>query len=344
MQPRERVQAALSFDAPDVVPLRIYPAPGGLFEHGERLRELTIACGHDFGDLSGLALPEPPAPEDYDSDGRYHAFRTDDWGTRWEYRIFGIWGHPVVWPLDDWSALDTWRPPAPPRPVGPGFEAARDRTQQAAATWFTLGGSGSILEKLSSLRRFENVLMEIALDTPEINQAADLLVEYNAALVEYALALGVDGVAFGDDFGTQEALLCSPDAWRRFFRPRYAALFEPIRRAGKRILFHSCGQISELLEDLADLGVDAIWPQLPAYDSARLARICHDLHLAVELHPDRGELMQHGTPAQVRDYVLRLVDTFGTADGGSWLYLEVDPGFPWANVEALFNVARELRR
>ena len=63
----------------------------------------------------------------------------------------------------------------------------------------------------------------------------------------------------------------------------------------------------------------------------------------MQLHPDRGDLMQRGTPEQVRDYVLRLVEAFGTANGGSWLYLEVDPGFPWANVEALFEVAMELR-
>jgi hypothetical protein len=53
--------------------------------------------------------------------------------------------------------------------------------------------------------------------------------------------------------------------------------------------------------------------------------------------------MQRGTPAQIRDYVLRLLDTFDTANGGSWLYIEIDPGFPWKNVEALFSVAREVR-
>jgi hypothetical protein len=30
-------------------------------------------------------------------------------------------------------------------------------------------------------------------------------------------------------------------------------------------------------------------------------------------------------------------------EGGSWLYIEVDPGFPYENVEALFQVAMEAR-
>jgi hypothetical protein len=54
--------------------------------------------------------------------------------------------------------------------------------------------------------------------------------------------------------------------------------------------------------------------------------------------------MQRSIPQQVRDYVRRLVDIFDTANGGSWLYIEIDPGFPFANVEALFETAMELRK
>jgi hypothetical protein len=41
---------------------------------------------------------------------------------------------------------------------------------------------------------------------------------------------------------------------------------------------------------------------------------------------------------------LNLVEVFDCLAGGSWMYLEVDPGFPWANVQALFETAAELRR
>jgi hypothetical protein len=38
------------------------------------------------------------------------------------------------------------------------------------------------------------------------------------------------------------------------------------------------------------------------------------------------------------------VNEFDCLSGGSWLYLEIDPGFPWANVRALFETAMELRK
>jgi hypothetical protein len=102
--------------------------------------------------------------------------------------------------------------------------------------------------------------------------------------------------------------------------------------------------ILPILADLREAGADAIWPQLPLFNHRDLAKRCRELGLAVQLHPDRGELMHHGTPQQVRSYLLRLVDEFDCLSGGSWLYLEVDPGFPWPNVEALFETAMQLRQ
>ena len=341
--PRERVAAALEFRAPDVIPVRIYPAPGGLHEHGRTLVDLIQACGHDFGDLGWVRVPDPPRPEDVDPDGSYHAFRTDDWGTRWEFRIFGVWGHPVAWPLDDLGQIETYRfPPAAPA-AGPALERAQAQGAELRRTYFHLEGATSLLEKMISLRRFEDVLIDVAEDAPAINRLADRLTEYSLTWVQRALAVGADAVSFGDDFGTTQAPLFSPQVWRRFFKPRYAALVAPIRRAGKRAFLHSCGQVGPLLEDFAEIGFSAIWPQLPLFAPRDLAQRCRQLGLAVELHPDRGELMQHGSPAQVRDYVRRVVDECGSAGGGSWLYLEVDPHFPYPNVAALFETTMKLR-
>lgn len=344
MTSRTRMQAALTFRAPDRVPLQICAAAGGLYEHGQKLLELIRRSGHDFGPFESLRLPEPPQAKDYDPDGSYHAIRTDEWGVTWEYRIFGVWGHPLVRPLDDWANLPAFIPPIPPPMTADEAAAARFAGATHKERYYLTGWGGELFERMRALRRYEDVLMDLACDTPEINRMADLVVENMRGHVARSLAADVDAVCFGDDFGTGCALMISPDLFRRFFKPRYADVFAPIRRAGKRIFFHSCGRIEAILPDLAELGVSAVWPQLPLYDWPTLARRCRELGLALQLHPDRGDLMQRGTPGQVRDYVLRMLDTFRTAEGGSWLYVEIDPGFPWPNVEALYEVAMEVRR
>jgi hypothetical protein len=335
--------AALAFQPVDRVPLQIHPSPAGLYEHGQKLLDLMRACGHDFDDQSGLALPIIPN-EDFDTDGRYHKFATDAWGTFWEYRLFGVWGYRIHYPLADISRLGSYRFPEIKPLQGQELAQVQAAGIVHRRRYFHVGGGVSLFETMQSLRPFADVLIDIAQDTPEINRLADLLVEYNRVIIENALAAGVDAVSVGDDFGTQQALMLSPKTWRRFFLPRYLAMFEPVKRAGKRILFHSCGMISSILPDLREAGADAIWPQLSLFNHRDLAKRCRDLGLAMQLHPDRGELMQHATPQQVRSYVLRLVDEFDCLSGGSWLYLEVDPGFSWPNVQALFETAMQLRQ
>jgi len=343
MIPRERMQAALAFQPVDIVPLQIHPSPAGLFEHGQKLIDLMRACGHDFDDQSSLAVPVVSA-EEFDDDGRYHKILTDAWGTTWEYRLYGVWGYRMGYPLADISRLADYRPPDIQLLEGEELERVRVAGAAHRRRFFHLDGVVSLFETMQSLRPFEDVLVDITRDTPEINRLADLLMEYYSVVLANALSAGVDAVAVGDDFGTQQALMISPKAWQRFFKPRYKALFEPVQQAGKHIFFHSCGHIESILEDLREVGATAIWPQLPLYDHRALAKRCRDLRLAVQLHPDRGDLLQHASPQQVRDYILRLVEEFDCLSGGSWLYLEVDPGFPWANVQAMFETVIELRR
>ncbi len=342
MLPRERVIAALRFEPPDVVPLECHPSPAGLHEHGARLQELFRQHPHDFGDFSALPLPTP-APAHVQPDGSYCELRTDAWGVQWRHLVFGIAGHPEARPLDDWANLSAWRPPEPPSPAGVDFEAARQRAQEHRRHYFLKAGWGGIFEVLHSVRRFEDVLMDLALNTAEINRLADMICDVQGETLKYLLAVGADAIQMGDDFGTQEALILSPETWRRFFRPRYARMLAPAREAGVPIFFHSCGAVDALLPDLADLGVNAIWPQVNLFDWPALHRTCRELKLAVALHPERSHTLTNGTPEQVTRHVDDLVAAFRPQEGGSWLYLEIDNGFPLSNVEALFTAVGKYR-
>jgi len=342
MTSRERIRAVLDFQPPDLVGLEIHPSTAGLYEHGERLQRLLQGFPHDFGDFSNLALPTVN-PDAIQPDGSYCETRTDAWGITWKHYIFGAWGIPEARPLDDWTNLDHWQPPAPPSPSGPDYDAARANAAAHKQKYYLKAGWGGFFEQMHSLRRFEDVLMEIALNTREINRLADMLVEYESACLGWALGLQPDGIGLGADFGTQEALLLSRDQWRRFFRPRYEKLLAPVREQGCDIFFHSCGQISDLLPDLADLGINAVWPQINLYDWPTLARRCRELRLALALHPERSHVMTSGTPEQVRRHVDDLATAFVPQEGGSWFYLEIDNGFPWENIEALFEAVARYR-
>jgi len=137
--------------------------------------------------------------------------------------------------------LTSTQPPAPPASSGPEWEDAREQASRHRRQHYLVGSGDMLWERLHFLRDYEDVLAEIMLDTPQINQIADMVTEYMEGCVRHALSLGVDAVQFGDDFGTQQAPIFPPAVWRRFFRPRYERLTTLIRSAGARVFFHSCG-------------------------------------------------------------------------------------------------------
>jgi len=188
MNPRERVLAALAFQPVDKVPLQIHPSPAGLFEHGQKLLDLMRSCEQDFGEMA-LALPVIP-PEDFDADGRYHKFLTDEWGTRWEYRLFGVWGYRIGYPLADISRLDDYKLPPVKRLGGAEMERARAAGEAHKRRYFYVDGGVSLFETMQSLRPFEDVLIDIAHDTPEINRLADRLVERSALIIARTAVAG----------------------------------------------------------------------------------------------------------------------------------------------------------
>jgi len=328
------VLAALEFRPPGRVPVEYHASPAGFYEHGPKLAELWERYPDDFGPPGRFPLCAPP-PESLDAQGRYGECRTDEWGVTRRFLVYGVAGIPIEQPLAEWSRLAEFRPPPLPACSGADFEAARARAAQHRQRWFLKSGWVSLFELMHSLRSFEDVLADITSGRPEIHRLADLLTEYQAGYIRYLLERGVDAIQFGDDFGTQTGLMLSPRTWRAFFLPRYRRLVDLAHAGGARVFFHSCGCLRSLLDELAGLGVDAIWPQLNVYDASELARHCRRTRTAIALHPDRGELMMRSTPDQVREYVLRLAEQFDVDRGGSWFYVEIDAGFPFANVQAL---------
>ena len=346
MTPKERFLTAINFQTPDQPALEYYYTDVGYAEHGEKLQALYAQYPGDTSPVPHMPLDQmpTPAPEDIRPDGRYHRIETDEWGTVWEYRIFGRIGHAIAFPLADWDALKAYQFPPLPLSDPSNLAALRHRAQTSDGAYPIRWGVPGLFERLIALRPFEEVLMDLSAEEPMLAELADRLTALFAEEAARAVEAGADIVCIGDDYGTEQSLLMSPTLWRQFFLPRLKQIIAPIKQAGKLCCFHSCGQVYEILPDLKEAGADSIWPQLPLYDWGTLAVKLRELQLALCIHVDRGGLMQNGTPANIHEYVERIYRTFRPDRGGSWFYFEADQGFPFANLQALAAAIGQYRQ
>ena len=137
---------------------------------------------------------------------------------------------------------------------------------------FKLGKiSMTLFERAWSLRGLEELLMDFYLNPALVNHLLDQILEYNVKILDIALEHDIDGIYFGDDFGTQTSLIMSPDTWRKFIKPRYKLMFSMVKAKGKITALHSCGNIGVILSDLIDIGLDIYQTVQPeVYDLADL--------------------------------------------------------------------------
>jgi len=242
-----------------------------------------------------------------------------EWGFVWEV-LDKTMGQPKIHPLSNPEAITSYAPPAP-------YAAGRfDRLDTQIAQWpdrfirFGLGISG--FNQATFLRGYENLLTDLYTDRARAGRVIDFVFDFENQIIEQALRYPVDCVAFGDDWGTQKGLMVSLELWREVFRPRYAAQFDSIRKAGKKVWFHSCGDVSAIIGDLIDIGVDVIELLQPDLLGVEwLARefggkVCFCCSI------DHQRRAISGTREEIFAYARFLRDTLGVFHGGFIAYVE----------------------
>ena len=334
MTPRERITRAILFQGPDRAPIHHYIFPGAFFRHGDALLEVAQRYPDDFGNEA----VNPPEKEPVEASNEIVEWQ-DAWGTVWR-RLKGYTSGEVKTPaIPTWDTWPDYEFPA--SPTEEHFESFRAQVEEMHPEQFVKGGGGSIFQLVEHLRGPASLLMDLAEDRQEIHELVDRLVDHHLISIKGYLKAGADCIAFGDDWGAQDRLLVHPDMWRRFWKPRYQRMFEPIKDAGKFVWFHTDGWILEIIEDLIEIGVDVLNPQHHCMGDDRVAEIAAG-KVCIRTDIDRQHLIPHGTPDEIRAYVKKVLKLFGDYEGGIILHGEVGPEVPLENVEAMYSAFYEF--
>ncbi len=268
---------------------------------------------------------------------------TDEWGTEWHHAAAGVGATPAAEPLSDWSKLDDYLAKSLPDPRVPGrMDAVLPSLRRHGDSKYFIGMTHlALFERFHCLRGMENTFADFYEYPAETDRLIGALTDYMVEMARRWGQLGkVDAWFITDDWGTQSALMISPALWRKFFAARYRRICEEAHRWNMEVIFHTCGNATEIVGDLIDVGVDVVDPLQPeAMDIPRIAR-----EFGGKVAFSGGISDQHlvaFTPTQVRDHVRRTIDTLGQAAKHAYIVAPsnvLPPEIPLANLEALFEV------
>lgn len=337
----DNFRRAIEFQGPAYLPCTIGVDLDWMHEQNGAKQQRICELASQFpNDMLGWVSAARNAIEPSCQDGVKHW--VDEWQTGWADDGHGA--KTQTYPLSEgYHVLASY---AFPDPHLPGrFEPADERLKQRGAryvqsvVWFTL------FERLWMLRGFENMLMDPYTNEADFCRLRDRVVEYNLAIIDQWIQRDVDAVYFSDDWGCQRGLLINPEHWRRFYKPSYRRMFERVRSGGAHVWMHLCGNVTAILPDLIDIGLNVLNPVQPqAMDVRQLAwefggKVCFNGGVDVQ-----GTLVR-GTPDDVKREVHELVRLFGKFNGG---YIggtshSVMPETPLDNVIALYEAFSEYQ-
>jgi hypothetical protein len=342
MNSRERYTRAITFAGPDRVPVMHRSLPGAFRRYGKQLEDL-------YARYPGDVLLSPSRRGWFafrrsvgEGSGKLRGVK-DEWGCVWNSLTDDYLGQVVEHPLDAWVNLERFKWPEPTVGIQ-GVEEMVTAVKADGHQHYSLVEVGTLWHLTNWLRGFENSLMDVADDRPEMYTLRDRLTEFLLKRVEILRKHRehIDGILVNDDWGTQVALMIRPADWRKIYKPAYAKIVRAVKGSGLFAHLHTDGVTEAIMEDLIEIGFDELNPQMSCMDIEEVGRrfggrVCFRADM------DRQVTLPFGTPAEVEAYVQRLYDAFGRHNGGYIGYGQVGTDVPLANAEAMLAAFYRLR-
>jgi uroporphyrinogen decarboxylase len=120
------------------------------------------------------------------------------------------------------------------------------------------GGFGHFAEHLTWLMGYESLCFALYDQRDLVKAISDRLMElFEKAILRFLAFDSVKIVIAGDDMGFRTGTLISPDDMRELVLPGHRRMAELSHRAGRLYLLHSCGNLTQIMDDLIDdVGID----------------------------------------------------------------------------------------
>ncbi len=305
----ERVRAALTGVMPDRVPIvefvidpkvamALVPAAG----------DVSAACDLLDLDSVGSSALFPPVAE-WGDDYR------DEWGVTYR-RGAQVVSHPLSGPIKERDDLLRWQPPDPDAPVR--LQKLREVVSRYKGRRAILFHHRAVFMWSAYLVGLDR-LLELFVTDPDFVQALfERVMAVNERIIRNAIRAGAEVVCLGDDYASNAGPMFSPRMFRELLLPYLQRMVDAIHAEGGLVVKHSDGNIWPLLPDIVGTGVDGINPLEPTagMDLAEV-KAAYGQQVCLIGNIDCGDLLSHGTPAQVEAAVREAIQA--AAPGGRFM-------------------------
>ncbi len=350
MTPRERVIKALRREGPDKVPRELsfgafVPELMNVFKEKTGAEDPAEYFNFEIRSLN-FKNPENKGQFDKYYESLPEGARINEWGTA---KVQGSMYHyeHFIFPMEKFeSAYEVEEYPFPEFLAPENHAHFESEVKSYHDRDLAVMGemACTIFESSWGMRGMENLLMDFTLN-PELAEAIlDKVFKLRLEQAKRYASVGVDVLRLGDDIGQQTGLIMSPEAWRKWIKPRFADIISAAKAIKPDILvFNHCdGEATSLIPEWIEIGVDILNPVQPECMDPKQVKKDFGDRLSFWGTVGTQTTMPFGTPDDVRKVVKERIETVG--EGGGLLIAPthiLEPEVPWENIIAFFEAVDE---
>ena len=236
-----------------------------------------------------------------------------------------------AWPSVDWFDYSTLRE-----------DIERINRDERYCILFFVGGSFETPWYMRGMSRFLTDLLECPDIAEAISARATEFYKERALRAIEEAGGRIDMVYSGGDIGTQRGMMLAPDLWRKHIKPYSTQLIRTFKDMGLMTMYHSCGSIVPVIEDLVEMGLDILDPIQPRAEGMEPVSLKKRFGDRLVFHGgiDEQHLLPHGTAEDVRAETERLMAKLG--EDGAYIVCPahaIQPDTPAENIMALYDTA-----
>lgn len=264
------------------------------------------------------------------------------------YQKIGFYDEIVECPLANVETIEDLNVYQFPDPLAPGrYELAEKMKARYKNEYAIIGDLEATIFELSwHLVGMEKFLIDLTLEKEYVGELLNRAAAFHTVIGTQLIKLGADVIWMGDDFGTQNGMMISPDTYREVFKPLQRQLIKTFKDTNPdiKIAYHSCGSIVPIIEDLIEIGVEILNPIQPQAKGM-------DLELFKQKYGDRlsffGGLdvqgvLPHGTPAEIEEAVKQKLREAGR--GGGYIFAPAHTIQPDTSLENIYAMYKAIKK